>query len=493
MSFPTYHHSDLEDGEYSRSTSDEYQFDDPRDHILHVYSAVWSEFYRWEPDASRGVLTSLRRDRQGPVDLPFGDELQPEYACHLGLDNTEQDLCFSYDMAGGSSDIITFEGITAKPYLAHPPYEACTPVSRNIAWREGDYDDSQQCQFIPYADDPLFDSGRYLKHFSEGLAWDAVKNVCTPDVEMIQLETVRRLYLSQPSIPLDVIDESGVLPKLYPDSAAHLFSGFLWEVTQRDALAWPGASFSTLGSLEYTRACSEDDILSRVNSVIWHSCPNLNCVDPHCRTHNFAYPSLVPKRPTLNSINLYPTLAATCGPDCFLNIADFDIFQESVLWGEEDMRALQDILAIVPDSSPCDLAVICRKPCNEAFVQRCLIFPDETIYVPPSGLESEPEPLVFVEELDTYSRIAAIRPCSHDGPCNRRSKCPCWESQMRCQRNCRCDLECRRRFPGCDCKSSGPYTCESANFCPCARAGRECDPELCMPCFSKKGMFCMPA
>ncbi|KZT18938.1 hypothetical protein NEOLEDRAFT_84716 [Neolentinus lepideus HHB14362 ss-1] len=483
--------SESEFTEYSRAREESESLADPQDRVLAAYSRVWDEFYRWEPDACHEVLASLRRDTNSLHSLM--EDIPPQNINHSGQDSTESDLCFISVTTGGPSTVMSIEETLAKSFAAHPPYEACTPISRNIIFREGDYDDAQECQFIPYADDPEFDSIKYLAHFAAGLAWDGFKSVHKPDIETIQLEAVRRLYLGQPSVPLHEINGCGILPKLFPDIGSGLRSGFLWETMQRDALTWPGASLSTLGALEWTRECSEFDLLSRMNAVTTHFCPNLNCVDAHCRTHTFDYPFITPKKATLNSINLFPTASNICGEDCFLNVLDYDIFKESVLWGDADIRALQAILAVTPDSSPCDLAVICRKPCNEVFVQRCLILPDETIYVPPigddpveSGLESDP--LVFDDDDDGDARIAPIPPCSHEGPCDRRAKCPCFLSSLRCQRSCRCDLDCGRRFMGCNCRSSQPFTCESAKSCPCARVGRECDPELCMPCFSRKEM-----
>lgn len=66
--------------------------------------------------------------------------------------------------------------------------------------------------------------------------------------------------------------------------------------------------------------------------------------------------------------------------------------------------------------------------------------------------------------------------CKHEGDC---ANCSCREHKYYCERACACSPDCPNRFPGCDCDRS--FSCRT-NACPCFRAGRECDPDLCIPC-----------
>lgn len=49
-----------------------------------------------------------------------------------------------------------------------------------------------------------------------------------------------------------------------------------------------------------------------------------------------------------------------------------------------------------------------------------------------------------------------------------------------------------RRYRGCDCVShrrASKYQVCDSDRCPCVRAGRECDPELCVPCMPRCGLL----
>lgn len=66
--------------------------------------------------------------------------------------------------------------------------------------------------------------------------------------------------------------------------------------------------------------------------------------------------------------------------------------------------------------------------------------------------------------------------CKHEGDC---VNCSCREHNHYCERACACSADCPNRFPGCTCDRSS--SCRT-NACPCYRARRECDPDLCIPC-----------
>lgn len=70
-------------------------------------------------------------------------------------------------------------------------------------------------------------------------------------------------------------------------------------------------------------------------------------------------------------------------------------------------------------------------------------------------------------------------PCTHPGLCAvGKADCVCCKNGSSCEKFCACLRTCKRRFPGCRCKTG---QCRS-NSCKCFIAGRECDPDLCFTC-----------
>jgi hypothetical protein len=69
-------------------------------------------------------------------------------------------------------------------------------------------------------------------------------------------------------------------------------------------------------------------------------------------------------------------------------------------------------------------------------------------------------------------------PCSHEGTCTVENGCSCKKNGANCEKYCGCSFECCSiMYRGCRCRSS----CNTG-ACPCFASGRECDPELCIPC-----------
>lgn len=98
-----------------------------------------------------------------------------------------------------------------------------------------------------------------------------------------------------------------------------------------------------------------------------------------------------------------------------------------------------------------------------------------------------------------------FQPCSHEGPCSAQN-CSCVKAKRPCEKFCSCPTTCSHKFkgwwvqsassvcvmfvrpsvslhslpyhscigPGCRCNKSG-----CSNACPCKRAFRECDPDVC--------------
>ena len=163
----------------------------------------------------------------------------------------------------------------------------------------------------------------------------------------------------------------------------------------------------------------------------------------------------------------------------------------------------------MPDTSPCDMAIICRKPCfevyhvsrvlfpkhfliflffsNQIYIHRKIIFSDEEI------LENQQPPrksakmnfskfkifciVIYIsqfrcENFQTKTKISThlygksgtywkyhdvltipffcpfrTLTCHHKGPCNQYTNCDCYNKQQRCQRMCSCSKDCKKRPP----------------------------------------------
>lgn len=164
-------------------------------------------------------------------------------------------------------------------------------------------------------------------------------------------------------------------------------------------------------------------------------------------------------------------------------------------WDEVDIEMLHSTLKFSPDSFPCDLSIICRKPCQEvsAHLPRFKITPTLCRFLNDAknisgicwpnllrrqqrgNLQEKPQAqfLMVLHDLpmSNSSSILTIdrpwrselhavwfsylvwgisltikngrnRPCSHEGPCNAQSSCPCFENRAHCESACRCDKKC---------------------------------------------------
>ncbi|THV00713.1 SET domain-containing protein [Dendrothele bispora CBS 962.96] len=295
--------------------------------------------------------------------------------------------------------------------------------------------------------------------------------------EVLEVEVVRRLVAQ--GFTDKMIDET----KLLGNELRYSHNwGLLWEYSQRDALHWP-ATFSNLPHLDYFNpsAMTENEAL---DVGLSRFCPSLNCAHQCCGIHNNELGPPTNKA-YKDSTSIWVTVGTKgpCGSDCihYRERPDLEDITSDQLqdWDENDIEFLRYNLQMEPDASPCNLAVICEKPCWEIFVYRKELIPDEDIE-DPFTIEEGPTrlPANFNDGV-TNDGVFDIRvdPCSHKGPCGRDSSCPCFLEGQFCQRSCRCSDKCTLRFAGCSCSDH----CARAT-CKCRKYSRECDPLLCRRC-----------
>jgi histone-lysine N-methyltransferase EZH2 len=122
-----------------------------------VYKATWQDFYTWENDHCRQTLLSLARNIPRSTGIEAsGFSGRDSSAAATNTEKTTEDDGFtvhdySSDTPKVSSLFVETVHVTP-PFKACPPYEICTPASRNIYVG----DDFEEMPFIQLADDPTF-------------------------------------------------------------------------------------------------------------------------------------------------------------------------------------------------------------------------------------------------------------------------------------------------------------------------------------------------
>ncbi|KAJ6465402.1 hypothetical protein C8R45DRAFT_839883 [Mycena sanguinolenta] len=349
-----------------------------------------------------------------------------------------------------------------------PPYEYCTSTDRNIFLG----DDPSYMPFLPFRDDPTFDQAKYANEY-KGFSWE--KPVIDPDLEVMVIEAARRLH-GEHQMLYQHIDETGMLPLELLDRDG--MRGMIYRSRKRDFPDWPPGVSAAEKILQYDTnpvANSPDQALALLVSTF---CTNLNCTIGFCGTHLDPTPMPLSTPPLLKSEQLKNLTRTSCSPDCFLLKSASTIDE----WSADDIQLLRTLLDVAPDTSPCDLATICFKPCCEVFAQRQLIIPDTAIKRP------KPKPKGKGLGLGK-SKPKPTRPCRHDGPCDATTQCACFLNKAHCESSCRCSRKCARRWPGCACSVTKRDVICRTPRCACYLAHRECDPEICMKCQAKYVLY----
>ncbi|EDR03302.1 uncharacterized protein LACBIDRAFT_307384 [Laccaria bicolor S238N-H82] len=516
--YPTQHtsypflFSAMDVDEFLSDQTDEHQeeldFAQKRSYAEEVYRGVYTEFFAWEQEECRRTLISLRTTTPKILRLPrVSTSYHPSQVTIV--EGSEK---FYFDDLVDDSNSFQASCLTIKAakWSPCPRYFSCTPISQNTQ-----RDTVQDCTlpFVPYADDPNFPVFDYLENFSE-FAWQ--EEFKDPDMEEIQSEAVRRLIFGPHKFTLQDVDDLGFFSLTRVTNSF----GLLWDTTQRPSPnnmdhRYPRYILSYFKRHKYF--LSQSQLLAHILFCAWWSkfayprykqliffiyilflagkadVPYVIC-DEASGAYQLA--TIEPAKAAETNESLKLSEVEPCGALCF-KLQDFDSEEnyllESSPWSNpDDITMLEGILKLTPNTIPCDLAIICRKPCFEVFIYRSRLLPDEKILETISyNFSPSPSEIILPEfvnmsvpdESESKLKISLLSPCQHKGPCHEASDCHCYKEAHHCSRNCRCSLDCPIRWKGCKCgtrkKSSGHCGTEK---CPCWAAARECDPELCVKC-----------
>ncbi|KAJ7261311.1 hypothetical protein B0H12DRAFT_1322084 [Mycena haematopus] len=360
-----------------------------------VYQTVSEEFYDWKQAHNAKVFARLAHPAASPAKLFC---LPP--ACFEPLPRpTHSDSnvmhLYSYSADGSivkseSVPMSVYPVVDSGSFPPHPPYQYCSAASRSENAR---MIDNKNAPFVPFPEDPTFPRSEYLSCF-ETYQWKDDQR--DPDEEVIQYETVRRLHITH-HFTAELIDEGNATQMLFRPLRLSNESGLLWDVSQRDLLnvVWGDGLPSSSKEHPQLPPCfgqkspRPDDIFEQINRGIEKFCPNLNCIQNNCHVHvdyqwEFITPRLKPKHPHRTSEGLRALAEAPCGDECFLNIPEDAMEDDSTDDVPIDRNVLYGILDIEPDMLPCDLAVICRMVCRIAFVLRKQAIDDEDVWEDPT-------------------------------------------------------------------------------------------------------------
>ncbi|KAG6378129.1 hypothetical protein JVT61DRAFT_13815 [Boletus reticuloceps] len=181
------------------------------DLVQSVLSQVQTEFTEWNVAHCHQVLTSFTapstwRSRLHP-DLPIPNP-SPDARPALQVADFPSPLV-TQEVYASDGAVIEISSVKSDIiYLTsslepHPPYESCSPLHRSVFHG----DDSDNMNFIPYADDNTFDQDNHTFHYGS-FSW---QDTFDPDLEVIVLEAVYRLLI-QHALTYDDIEGCNVLP-----------------------------------------------------------------------------------------------------------------------------------------------------------------------------------------------------------------------------------------------------------------------------------------
>ncbi|KAF4613793.1 hypothetical protein D9613_007724 [Agrocybe pediades] len=336
-----------------------------------VYNSSWEEFYgKWEQDYCHRTLSDLLHGKLDPPrNALAASEPGPfEYKPH------PKSECFTiddYDFVESkvtTTQVPSREPVVLKPIKAYAKYTACTPISSNVL---GSSDMHVKLPFIPFADEEAFNIGNYVEDFME-FAWQT--DFADPDLEMIQMEAARRLHYGH-QMSFETMDNLGIFAHGMIENRRY---GLIWNSHQRDQLSWSGNRLSHLPDLPSSFVNLHLSLEDKVIRDLPQFCGRLNCMKHFCKIHGNYVPHRFPK-PSIKNEYLLEDSSEPCGDDCFKK-ANFDYpDKDNHHWDRAEHDLFKSVLKMAPDTRPCNMAIICRKPCFETYIERLNLLNDDDI------------------------------------------------------------------------------------------------------------------
>ncbi|KAG7095989.1 hypothetical protein E1B28_006672 [Marasmius oreades] len=328
---------------------------------------TWSRFHEWNLEDSRKTIESLRAPVARRRNHTLLDDNYPANSTTKLNESAEDTVSvFQFDEEGAIVTVsrTTFQTVRVQGLpesLITPAYESGPPISRNIMVG----DDPSTLPFLPFADDAGFNWADYAGQHDAQCAWHYPRYMIDPGEAFMVVQTVRKL-VERHGLTAEEIESAGVLPAplldsnwrrgiLYQDSLVDWFQKFESGIAERNAILLPRALL----------AVNRLNAATDVNLGLSLFCNGLNCLVSCCTTHFDESPAPLATAPTVTSSQILDNTVQPCDRQCFL-------FYPPCLptnWTTEELETLQVVVRFSPDTSPCDLAVICNKPCFESGIQ----------------------------------------------------------------------------------------------------------------------------
>ena len=135
---------------------------------LETARQCWDEFYIWELDWCRQQIQELTpwtesqdSEELHPLTKGWGST---NMAVDVDSELTDHTVhIYSAELTSTPFKRIQFQEVKASgSFSPHPLYESCPPSSKNMK-RVSDFSEGTQSLFIPYADEPEFNSIKYAR------------------------------------------------------------------------------------------------------------------------------------------------------------------------------------------------------------------------------------------------------------------------------------------------------------------------------------------
>lgn len=155
--------------------------DDYYTRATEAFEQTWGDYYDWDEDSARQILSSLQSQEPSCPDVDW-PTLQTSSSTDTHTTESAEDNVsyWTYDADGNAYLDTTLapkviEATVIPECPPYPQYQICTPISRSIMARHSDV-----LKFLPYADDDRFPTYEYL-HAHTSLQWLSQRN---PDCKL---------------------------------------------------------------------------------------------------------------------------------------------------------------------------------------------------------------------------------------------------------------------------------------------------------------------